>query len=230
MPTLLLVGRDQNSAANLAAALDAGEFRCEFADVSAAAKALVRLPPDLIVLDVPLPDPDSLSLCRQLRMLCRLPIVVCSLSAREADIVRAFDAGADDYLVMPVRPAELAARLRAVLRLAASGDGQNGQRQVITAGDLEIFPDRHQVLKKGAPLDLSPIEFRLLVSLASQPGRAVSHSRLLSSVWGPEYVDCRHYLRLYVRYLRSKIEEDPQVPEIILNEWGVGYRFEPKSP
>ncbi len=226
MPKALLVSRDEDSAANLAAALDAG-FQFEYAAAADAVRALVPAQPDFILLDAPLPDAGWLALCRTLRELSRTPIVVCSMSSREADVLQAFDAGADDYLVTPMRPAEMVARLRAVLRRTSHQNGRDGKGDVIVAGDVAIFVDRHEVQRKGEPVDLSPIEFRLLVALASQSGRAVSHSRLLASVWGPEYVDCRHYLRLYVRYLRSKLEEDPKVPELILNEWGVGYRFEP---
>ena len=131
--------------------------------------------------------------------------------------MRALDAGADDYLVMPIRPVELMARLRAVLRrLGDNGQASpNGQRLV--AGDLEILIDEQKAFRRGAEIDLSPIEFKLLALLVRETGRPVSHSKLIA-----------HYLRLYVRYLRAKLEDSPQSPELIQNEWGVGYRFEPK--
>ena len=94
------------------------------------------------------------------------------------------------------------------------------------AGDLEIRLDEHKVYRRGVPIELSPIEFRLLACLAREAGRVVSHAKLMAQVWGPEYVDCRHYLRLYIRYLRSKLEDDPRDPRLILTEWGVGYRFQ----
>jgi len=170
-----------------------------------------------------------LAMCRRLRDSYPVPIVACSISSREQDVVRALDAGADDYLVVPIRPVELMARLRAVLRrLGDNGQtSPNGQRLV--AGDIEILLDEQKAFRRGAEIELSPIEFKLLALLVRETGRPVSHSKLIAHVWGPEYVDCRHYLRLYVRYLRAKLEDSPQSPELIQNEWGVGYRFEPKA-
>ena len=170
-----------------------------------------------------------LAMCRRLRDSYPVPIVACSMSSREQDVVRALDAGADDYLAMPIRAVELMARLRAVLRrLGDNGKiSANGQRMV--AGDIEILLDEQKAFRRGAEIELSPIEFKLLALLVRETGRPVSHSKLIAHVWGPEYVDCRHYLRLYVRYLRAKLEDSPQSPELIQNEWGVGYRFEPKA-
>ena len=225
---ILLVGHDRNSAAHLAAALGPGDFQFEYADASQAVKEVSVWQPALVMLDIPLPDSDSISLYRLLRQTCRTSIVVCSMSGREEDVVLAFDAGVDDYLVMPMRPVELTARVRAVLRRTTDQGVDDARQDVLVAGDLEIRTDEHRVYRSGSPIDLSPIEFRLLLTLVREAGRAVPHSKLLSNVWGPEYVDCRHYLRLYISYLRSKIEENPEAPELILNEWGVGYRFEPK--
>jgi two-component system KDP operon response regulator KdpE len=140
-----------------------------------------------------------------------------------------FDAGADDYLVTPIRPVELHARLRAVLRRTADTPVTRVQADALIAGDVEVRLKEHKVYRNGEHIDLSPIEFRLLCVLVQETGRAVSHTRLIANVWGPEYVDCRHYLRLYVKYLRSKIEDDPKNPQMILSEWGVGYRFEPSA-
>jgi two-component system KDP operon response regulator KdpE len=138
-----------------------------------------------------------------------------------------FEAGADDYLVTPIRPVELNARLRAVLRRTADIPVKRVQAETLVAGDLEVRLKEHKVYREGELIDLSPIEFRLLSVLVQETGRAVSHSKLIAHVWGPEYVDCRHYLRLYVKYLRTKLEHDPKNPRLILSEWGVGYRFEP---
>lgn len=222
----LLVGRDEESADYLAKALGEGEFRCEYADTVQALELVGLSSPDVVVLDFPIFDVDSLALCRRLRELSTVPLVVCSMSNRESDVVKAFDAGVDDYLVIPMRPAEMTARLQALVRRASPSDLAGDDTDVLRAGDLEVHLTQHRIYRDGELIDLSPIEFRLLVSLMRQQGRAVSHTKLLSSVWGPEYVDCRHYLRLYVKYLRSKIERNPKVPELILNEWGVGYRFE----
>lgn len=183
--------------------------------------------PDLILIESADPPAAVWSLCQTIRRLYETPIVVCSSSVSEHDVVRALEAGADDYVVMPVRPVELVARLKAVLRRAGDAASRRAGEDRIVAGDIELRLDEHRAYRGGLPLDLSPIEYKLLASLVREAGRAVSHSKLIAHVWGPEYVDCRHYLRLYIRYLRSKIERDPRNPELILNEWGVGYRFEP---
>lgn len=228
MRKALLVGRDEDSASYLAKALGHAEFQCEYADSVDALMSVAFSNPDIVVLDFPLLDDDSLALCRRLRELTPAPLVICSMSSREADVVRGFDAGADDYLIIPMRPAEMTARLQALLRRTAS-EVVKGDDGVIHAGEIEIHVDEHRVYRNGRVVDLSPIEFHLLLSLVREQGRAVSHTRLLSTVWGPEYVDCRHYLRLYIKYLRAKIEPDPANPQLILNEWGVGYRFEPQG-
>jgi DNA-binding response OmpR family regulator len=229
MIEVLLVANERGGGGELAGALDADQFRLSSANSEPEAlNALAATDANLILLELLSPDSRMLSICRRMRDRYPIPIVVCSTSSREQDVVRALEAGADDYLVMPIRPVELMARLRAVLR--RMGDvapaSANGQRLV--AGDLELQLDEHKAFRRGAEVDLSPIEFKLLSLLVRETGRPVSHSRLIAHVWGPEYVDCRHYLRLYVRYLRAKLEDSPQSPELIQNEWGVGYRFEPK--
>ena len=227
MREALLVGRDEESAGYLARALGESEFRCEYVSTVEALNSVALATPDIVILDLPLLDNDSIALCRRLREISTVPLVVCSMSNQELDVVKAFEAGADDYLVIPMRPAEMTARIQALLRRTSAAEPVADDSDLIRAGDLEVHLADHRVYRDGELIDLSPIEFRLLVSLIRQQGRAVSHTKLLSSVWGPEYVDCRHYLRLYIKYLRSKIERDPRAPELILNEWGVGYRFEP---
>lgn len=229
MIRVLLIGNERGSVADLAGALDGEQFQLDCATSEAGAlEALDGSEPNLILLELLSSDSWVLSACRRLRDRYTVPIVVCSTSSREQDVVRALEAGADDYLVMPIRPVELMARLRAVLRRMGENApaAANGQRLI--AGDLELLLDEHKAFRRGAEIDLSPIEFKLLALLVRETGRPVSHSRLIAHVWGPEYVDCRHYLRLYVRYLRAKVEDSPQSPELIQNEWGVGYRFEPK--
>jgi two-component system, OmpR family, KDP operon response regulator KdpE len=227
---ILLIGNDRGNLSHLASAMGGNQFQLRsVASEADALSVLSSTEPSLILLEIVSPESQVLNMCRRLRARFAMPIVVCSTSSREQDVVRALDAGADDYLVMPIRPVELMARLRAVLR--RTGDSvpapANGQRLV--AGDLELVLDEHKAFRKGAEIDLSPIEFKLLAMLVRETGRPVSHSRLIAQVWGPEYVDCRHYLRLYIRYLRAKIEDLPEAPELIQNEWGVGYRFEPKA-
>lgn len=181
--------------------------------------------PDAVLIEVLFQDGEALGVCRSIREAHDIPVVVCSPSGRESDVVRALDAGADDYLVMPVRPLELVARLRAVVRRTTAPELGRQSKDRLFAGDLEIRLDEHRVFKNGAPVDLSPTEFRLLISLAKEPGRVMSHRKLMAQVWGSEYVDCKHYLRLYIRYLRSKLETHPDDPRLILSEWGIGYRL-----
>ncbi len=231
MSKILLIGHGKSDVAFFADALNGAEFEFEY--VTSEAKALDSLAfsePDLILIEFVAPDPRMLSLCQHLRRLCTIPIVVCSRNGREYDVVRALEAGADDYMAMPIRPVELAARLRALLRRAVERGHIPLNGRHLIAGDIELKLNTHEVLRRGLPLELSPIEFKLLALLVRETGRAVSHSRLIAHVWGSEYVDCRHYLRLYIRYLRAKVEDNPEAPELILNEWGVGYRFEPKAP
>ena len=227
---ILFIGNQRSSVGDLAGAI--GHDQIKLRSVVSEAEALAVLSasePNLILLEVASPESQVLNICRRLRARYPLPIVVCSTSGREQDVVRALDAGADDYLVMPIRPVELMARLRAVLRRVGDSGPPPANGQRLVAGDLELVLDEHKAFRRGAEIDLSPIEFKLLALLVRETGRPVSHSRLIAQVWGPEYVDCRHYLRLYVRYLRAKIEDIPESPELIQNEWGVGYRFEPNA-
>jgi two-component system KDP operon response regulator KdpE len=228
LPRILHIDNDGTGGDHLADSLSGDEFSVErVAHLSDLGRALEDLEPDLVVVSCTRPDEQALAFCSGLRQISAIPIVVCSPSARESDIVRVFEAGADDYLVAPIRPVELNARLRAVLRRTAEAPVKSGHGETLAAGDVELRLKEHKAYRRGHPLDLSPMEFRLLTVLVQETGRAVSHSRLIANVWGPEYVDCRHYLRLYVKYLRSKLEDDPKNPRLILSEWGVGYRFEP---
>ena len=174
----------------------------------------------VILIDTPSSDGDGLELCQQLRDITDAPIVLMASDAREADIVRAFELGADEYVLRPLRPKELAARVRALLR--RSNGVLDGRLRL---GDLEANLDERRVYRHGQLVELSPIEFRLLVCLLREAGRVVNHRKLMAHVWGGQYVDCRHYLRLYIGYLRSKLEDDPRNPKLILNEWGIGYRL-----
>lgn len=230
MTKILLIGNENGSAADLIEFLNGGQFHVECATSEAeAVHSLAFSEPDIILLDSVSPDSNATSLCQRLRKLYGIPIVVCSTSGREHDIVRALEAGADEYLVLPVRSVELVARLRAVIRRGGEKAPLTANGRILEAGDIELRLAERQAFRNGVPLDLSPIEFKLLAILVRESGRAVSHSKLMAYVWGPEFVDSRHYLRLYIRYLRTKIEDDPQSPELILNEWGIGYRFEPKQ-
>jgi two-component system KDP operon response regulator KdpE len=228
VPSILYIRQNGAGSDRLADLLDSREFEVRSVEQPALAMGLISPDfPDLVLMACLRPDDATLAFCAGLREASDVPIVLCSPVASEADIVRAFHAGVDDYLVTPLRPVELSARLRAVLRRAGDFPERRQRGDVLIAGDVEVRLKEHKAFRRGLLLELSPIEFRLLAVLVEQAGRAVSHAKLIARVWGPEYVDCRHYLRLYIKYLRAKVEDDPKDPKLILNEWGVGYRFEP---
>ncbi len=181
--------------------------------------------PDIIIADPFAPGFSGLSLCRKLRNYTTAPILILSWSYCERDVVAALQAGADEYLAKPVSSTELAARLRALVR-RADNHRQQQNSALLQFSDLEISPAQHQVRKGGKKINLSPTEFRLLACLVQERDRVVSHRTLMTRVWGAEYVESRHYLRLYIRYLREKLEDDPADPKMILSEWGMGYRFQ----
>jgi DNA-binding response OmpR family regulator len=191
--------------------------------------AVATLEPQIVVLSMPEIDERTLSLCERIRESFNIAMVICSSAAHESDIVLGLESGADDYLVVPMHPVELAARLRAVVRRAKDSDFAQSEHDHLVAGDLDVDLDRRRVNCRGRAVDLSPTEFRLLTSLMRQAGRPVSHSKLLAQAWGPEYVDARNYIRLYIRRLRSKLEDDPDAPKMIVNERGIGYRFQPSA-
>ena len=179
--------------------------------------------PDVVLLDLGLPDLDGLDVTARIREWSRTPIVVISARGREQDKVAALDAGADDYVTKPFGVPELLARLRVALRHAARADGAESPRVVI--GDLEVDLEKRRVMRAGAPVHLTPIEYRLLAELARHPGKVLTHSHLLRQVWGPASAQQSHYLRVYMAQLRRKLEEDPARPRILLTELGVGYRL-----
>ncbi|MGX5652933.1 two-component system response regulator KdpE [Hydrogenophaga sp. YM1] len=181
--------------------------------------------PDLVVLDLGLPDGDGVDLIRDLRQWSAVPVIVLSARSAEASKIEALDAGADDYLVKPFGSGELMARVRAQLRRhrAQTPAGES----VLRFGDVEIDLARHQVQRAGEPLRLTPIEYKLLTHLASQPERVVTHAQLLQAVWGPGHREDTHYVRVHMANLRKKIEQHPAMPRHLLTETGIGYRFVP---
>lgn len=180
--------------------------------------------PDLVILDLGLPDLAGLDLIKRLREWYTRPILVLSARTQEHDKVAALDCGADDYLTKPFGIEELLARLRAALRhLAGQHPGNAGGR--IEAGSLLIDAAARRVLKQGTDVHLTPREYQLLLALASQRGKVLTHRQLLREVWGPAHVESPHYLRIYMRALRAKIEDDPARPRWLLTEIGIGYRF-----
>ncbi len=187
-----------------------------------ALRVAYREHPDLVILDIMLPGTlDGIDVCRRLRELTDIPIIMLTAMSREKDVVRGLSAGADDYVTKPFGMAELLARVQACLRRKASTTEE--RKTTIVVGDLTIDLARHKVMVRGQPVDLTPTEFRLLAYLARHKGYVIHHERLLTEVWGPEYRDQLDYLRLYISYLRRKIEEDPANPQLIKTERGVGY-------
>ena len=180
--------------------------------------------PDLVVLDVMMPEMDGFEALRELRRFSTVPVIMLTVKADERDVARGLELGADDYVAKPFSQVVLTARIKAVLRRAELPPP--APRQSITVDDRLIIDfERREVTVDGQKVQLRPTEYRLLYHLASNPGAVLSHETLLSRVWGPEYRDASHYLRLYINYLRQKLEQDPSSPRYILTERGVGYRF-----
>jgi len=179
--------------------------------------------PDLVVLDLGLPDGDGIDLIRDLRSWSDIPIIVLSARTAEADKVAALDAGADDYLIKPFGAAELLARVRAHLRRRFRS-GATGM-SVFEFGNVRVDLGKRIVEKAGQQIHLTPIEFRLLAHLIANPDSVLTHRQLLKAVWGPSHAEDSHYVRVYMGHVRKKIEDDPTRPQHILTESGVGYRF-----
>ncbi|MGE5178439.1 MAG: response regulator [Bacteroidota bacterium] len=209
----------------LRAALESQRYA--YAEAETAAEGLAQAAtraPDLVLLDLGLPDQDGLELVRRIREWSSVPILVLTARGRERDKVEALDAGADDYVTKPFSMPELLARMRAALRRRAR-EGSGDDAAVVDAGDLKIDLGRRRVTARGNEIALTPIEFRLLATLARHSGRVLTHDFLLREVWGPGYTEQHHYLRVYMGQLRHKLERDPGRPRILLTETGVGYRL-----
>lgn len=179
--------------------------------------------PDLIILDLGLPDMDGVEVCARLREWTEIPIIILSVRDSERDKVAALDMGADDYLTKPFGIEELLARVRVGLRHSASRKSQSNK--VVRAGSLVIDLAWHLVKRGEEEIKLTGIEYKLLSYLASNHGRVLTHQSILSNVWGPEDADHTEYLRVYMRQLRKKLEQDPERPQYIVTEPGIGYRF-----
>ena len=179
--------------------------------------------PDLIVLDLGLPDGDGVSFIRDFRSWSDTPVIVLSARSAEQDKILALDAGADDYLVKPFGTGELMARVRSQLRRRQRGSDDSSP--IIRFGEITVDQTRRVVERQGQPLHLTPIEYRLLVHLAHHLDRVLTHRQLLVSVWGPSHAEDVHYLRVHLANLRKKIEQDPSQPRHLITEAGVGYRF-----
>jgi two-component system KDP operon response regulator KdpE len=180
--------------------------------------------PDLVVLDLGLPDGDGVEFVSAVRDWSRMPVLILSARSDETDKITALDAGADDYLTKPFPVGELLARVRALLRRAESGHDQGAA--LVRFGDVEVDLVGRNVLRAGQPIHLTALEYRLLVVLLANAGKVMTHRNLLREVWGPGYADSTHYLRIYVGHLRQKLELDPTQPAHLRTEIGVGYRFQ----
>lgn len=187
--------------------------------------------PDLLVVDLGLPDGDGLDVIRDVRGWSNVPIVVLSARADETDKIAALDAGADDYLTKPFGVGELLARVRANLRRPRGGIGEASAQTAGEAdplfrfGEVEVDRQARLVRRQGVEVHLTPIEYRLLTVLMANAGRVMTHRQLLKEVWGPSHAEQSHYLRIYMGHLRQKLEKDPAQPEHLLTETAVGYRL-----
>jgi two-component system KDP operon response regulator KdpE len=190
---------------------------------SDALDALRVRPPDLVVLDLGLPDLDGVEVCRRVRAESAVPIVILSARGGEADKVTALDLGADDYVTKPFSPEELLARIRVALRRVFADDETPAGR--LQVGDLTIDYDRHRVLRKDDEIRLTPKEFDLLALLARSADRVLTHRAILKAIWGPNAVDQPEHLWVLMAQLRKKLEPDPSQPKYLISEPWVGYRF-----
>ena len=179
--------------------------------------------PDLILLDLGLPDMDGVEVCRRLREWTRIPIIVISARGQERDKIEALDAGADDYLTKPFGVGELMARVRVALRRGQKAAEPGAS--VFAFGNVVVDFSARRVTRDGEAVHLTPIEYRLLGVLIANVGRVLTHRALLREVWGPSHSDHTHYLRVYMGQLRQKLEDDPAQPRHLLTETGVGYRL-----
>ena len=181
--------------------------------------------PDMVILDLGLPDGDGVDLLRDLRTWSDVPVLVLSARSAEDDKIGALDEGADDYLVKPFSAGELLARVRAQLRRRTGGVNEAGA--LVEFGDVRVDLARRSVERAGAPLHLTPIEYRLLTHLIAHPHCVLTHRQMLKAVWGTSHAEDTHYVRVYMGHLRRKIEADASQPRHLITETGIGYRFVP---
>ena len=221
---VLVVEDDREIRGLLQSVLALEGFEVRSAVTLSEARALLEhQPPDVVILDLGLPDGDGGALVAACRGRQRLPVIVVSARQDEAQKVALLDAGADDYLVKPFSVGELMARVRAALRRHTGGGTQ--PQSVLAFGDCEIDFARRSVRRDGQHVHLTPVEYKLLAALAGHEGQVLTHRHLLRDVWGPGSVEHSHYLRIYMGHLRRKLETDPAQPLHLLTETGVGYRF-----
>jgi two-component system KDP operon response regulator KdpE len=198
------------------------------ADGESALETFGDWPPDLVVTDLSMPTISGVELCRRLRAVSQVPIIVLSVKGEEKTKVEALDAGADDYITKPFGIAELLARIRAALRrVPETQPSGRSDETVLKAGDFNIDLEAHSVRVKDQEVHLTPKEFDLLVHMMRHQGKVLTHRSLLAAVWGGNYVEQNEYLRVFIGQLRKKLEPDPATPRYILTEPWIGYRFDP---
>ena len=221
-PRVLVIDDELQIRRFLRIALEANGYRVYETDRGGAAvQEAARLRPDVVILDIGLPDMDGLEVLRRLREWTPTPVIMLSVRDADRDKVAALDAGADDYLTKPFSVDELLARLRVAQRHARLGPAA----AVFTQGDVVVDLSRRHVTKGDREVKLTPTEYALLRLLIQHAGKVLTHRQILKEVWGPEYMDETHYLRVYFGQLRQKLEDDPARPRLILTEPGVGYRL-----
>jgi two-component system KDP operon response regulator KdpE len=224
-PLILLIEDEPQMRRFLRAALGAQDFR--LMEATTAREGLAQAAgrnPDVILLDLGLPDRDGLEVTRELREWTATPIIVLSARGREQDKVAALDLGADDYLTKPFGVEELLARIRVALRHSAQPPG-GPTDPMFTGGDLQVDLSRRTVRRGEQEVHLTPTEYKLLTLLIRHAGKVLTHQQLLREVWGPNYINQSHYVRVYMAQLRQKLEADPARPRLLMTEPGVGYRL-----
>ena len=223
-PRVLLIEDEPQMRRFLRALLQGNGYRVVEAETGADGITFAaQYTPDIVLLDLGLPDMDGFMVTQRLREWSELPIIVLSARDKEGDKVAALDAGADDYLTKPFGAEELLARMRVAQRHARRADHPSAP--VVTFGDVQVDLANRRVLRNGTEVRLTPIEFKLLTELVRHAGMVLTHRQLLKLVWGPNAVDQTHYLRVYMAQLRHKLEADPARPRFLLTELGVGYRL-----
>ena len=224
LATILIVEDEQAIRRFVRTALEAEGFRvCEADGVQRGLLEAATRKPDLVVLDLGLPDGDGQDFIRDLRLWSPIPVIVLSARVDETDKVKALDAGADDYLIKPFGIGELLARVRVALR--RRGQVTDSPSPLVQLGDVSIDLVSRRITRGDEEIHLTPIEFRLLGELLAHPDKVMTHRQLLLAVWGPTFVEHNHYLRIYMGHLRQKLEQDPTLPRYLLTETGVGYRY-----
>jgi len=223
-PLILLIEDEPQMRRFLRTALGSNDYRLIEAETAKSGLALAASRnPDVILLDLGLPDRDGLDVARELRGWSAVPIIVLSARGREEDKVKALDLGADDYLTKPFGVDELLARIRVALRHATPANA--APQPVFEVGGLRVDLPARRVWRSGQEVHLTPTEYKLLTTLVRHAGKVLTHRQLLKEVWGSSYANQSHYVRVYLAQLRQKIEEDPARPRLLLTEPGVGYRL-----